>query len=91
MLNFFPGVYYEEMGNNITSLITTQSRLFMTLRKKPFENIVGKGENAVYQHFLHFPQCFLPFPEQILIVWSHLFCRLQILWIWTPVWNVFVW
>ena len=23
-----------------------------------FENIVGKGENAGYQHFLHFPQCF---------------------------------
>ena len=21
-------------------------------------NIVGKGENAVYQHFLLFPQCF---------------------------------
>ena len=22
------------------------------------ENFVGKGENAGYQHFLHFPQCF---------------------------------
>ena len=22
------------------------------------ENIVGKGENAGYQHFLRFPQCF---------------------------------
>ena len=22
------------------------------------ENIMGKGENTVYQHFLHFPQCF---------------------------------
>ena len=29
------------------------------LRKKTFENIVGKGEN---QHFLLFTQCFLPFP-----------------------------
>ena len=27
----------------------------MTLKK---ENIVGKGENAGYQHFLLFPQCF---------------------------------
>ena len=29
------------------------------------ENIVGKGENADYQHFLLFPQCFqkLSFPE----------------------------
>ena len=31
----------------------------MTLWKKPFENIVGKGENAGNQHFLLFPQCFL--------------------------------
>ena len=23
------------------------------------ENIVGKGENDGYQHYLHFPQCFL--------------------------------
>ena len=29
-----------------------------TLYKKPFENIVGKGENADNQHFLLFPQCF---------------------------------
>ena len=29
------------------------------------ENFVGKGENASYQHFLLFPQCFqkLSFPE----------------------------
>ena len=26
------------------------------------KNIVGKGENAGNQHFLLFPQCFLPFP-----------------------------
>ena len=29
-----------------------------------FENIVGKGENAGNQHFLLFPQCFLPFQTQ---------------------------
>ena len=50
----------------------------MTLRKQPFENIVGKGENAGNQHFLLFPQCFLPFLLQILVFESHLFCRLQI-------------
>ena len=37
------------------------------------ENIVGKGENAGYQHFLLFPQCFqkLSFPEVLKarIVW----------------------
>ena len=46
---------------------TTQFRLSMTLCKKPFENIVGKGENADSQHFLLFPQCFppfYPFPKQ---------------------------
>ena len=37
------------------------SLLFTTLGNKPFENIVGKGENAgINQHFLLFPQCFLP-------------------------------
>ena len=30
----------------------------MTLKKMPFEKIVGKGENAGNQHFLLFPQCF---------------------------------
>ena len=31
----------------------------------PVENIVGKGENAGYQHFLLFPQCFLPYQTEI--------------------------
>ena len=38
---------------------TAQSPLLKTLKKKPFENIVGRGENAGNQHFLLFPQCFL--------------------------------
>ena len=33
----------------------------MTLRKKPFEYIVGKGEKAGNQHFLLYPPCFLTF------------------------------
>ena len=28
---------------------------------KPFEKIVGKGENAGNQHFLYFSQCFQPY------------------------------
>ena len=28
------------------------------------ENIVGKGENAANQHFLLFPQCFLPYEDK---------------------------
>ena len=46
---------------------------------KPFENIMGKGENAGNQHFLLFPKCFLPFPEQLGIFQSHLLCCLKIL------------
>ena len=38
------------------------------------ENIVGKGENAGYQHFLLFLQCFekAPFPDMSkgIIVWE---------------------
>ena len=44
-----------------------------------YENIVGKGENAGDQHFILFPQCFLPFPKLISILHSCLFCCLQIL------------
>ena len=38
---------------------------FDAQRKKPFENIVGKGENAGYQHFLLFPQYSLHSEGQI--------------------------
>ena len=38
------------------------------------ENIVGKGENACYQHFILFPQCFekASFPDMSkgVIVWE---------------------
>ena len=44
--------------------------------EKPFENIVGKGENAGNQHFLLFLQWFLPFQKQISNFQSCLFCRL---------------
>ena len=46
-------------------------------KKKPFENIEGKEENASNQHFLLFPQCFLCNPRQILPFWSPLICHLQ--------------
>ena len=55
----------------------------MTLGKKPFENIVGIEENAGNQHFLLFPNCFLPFPIQISIFQPNSICCLQILSIWT--------
>ena len=34
----------------------------------PFENIVGKGENGGNQHFLLFPQCFLFYQEEKIII-----------------------
>ena len=41
-------------------MLTTQPGRLTTLRNRPFENIVGKGENAGNQHFLLFPQSLLP-------------------------------
>ena len=40
-----------------------QSRLFLTLYKKPCENIVGKGENAGNHHFSPFPTLFSILPK----------------------------
>ena len=51
----------KHIENHLNRLFTTQSQL-PTINnpeeKKPFENIVGKGENAGNKHFLLFPQCF---------------------------------
>ena len=59
-------------------------------KKNPFQNIVGKGENAGNQHFLFFPQCFLLYQRQKLFIVLHLFCRLETLSIWTRS-SVVVW
>ena len=72
--NIFKGVLLQG-----PELLTTQSRLLTTLGRKAFENNVGKGENAGNQHFLLFPQCFLPFQTKTAIFGLHLFCRLQML------------
>ena len=60
----------------------------MTLKKKPFENIVGKGEIAGNQHFIFSPQCFLPIPKRISDFKSDLLCYLQMLSIWTSIKNL---
>ena len=53
-------------------------------KEEGFEKTLwGKRENAGNQHFIFFPLCYLRFPRQISIYESHLFCRLQILSIWT--------
>ena len=57
------------------------------------QGLFGKGltlyhavttfNNLQKQHFLLFPQCFLPFSKQVSIFQSHLFCGLQMLSMWT--------
>ena len=61
----------------ISILILYHTSRLLTPKKQAFENIVGKGENAINQHFLLFPQCFLLLPGQTSIFESELFCRLQ--------------
>ena len=55
--------------NTLSGVLTLYHPIqtFETLVKMPFENIVGKGENAGNQHFLLFPQRFLPFFDTNLI------------------------
>ena len=49
-----------------------------------FRKHCGKGENAGNQHFLFFPQCFLPIPERISVFLRDIyFCCLQMLQNWT--------
>ena len=73
----------SEISFTLFLVFTTQSRLLRTPEKKPFENIVGKGENAGNQHFLIFQQCFPPIPKIIFVFKLHLFCHLQMVSIWT--------
>ena len=52
-------------------------------KKKPFENIVVKGENAGNQHFRLFTQYFLPISKSVSDFKLHLFCPLERLSIWS--------
>ena len=60
LLDFFLGVVKDQTYVVKSYSCITQSRDLMTQREKTFENIMGKEENAGNQHFLLFPQCFLP-------------------------------
>ena len=51
------------MSRKILKHSLSHSRLLTTLYKTPFENTIGKEENAVNQHFVLFLQ-FLSFPPQ---------------------------
>ena len=76
-----PAVKLPVLATWFIALYNTNPK-FNNPEKEGFENIVGKGENAGNQHFLLFPQYFLPFPKQYLIFFFfflHLCCSLQIL------------
>ena len=49
------------------------------IKKKNLENIVGKGENAGFQHFLLFAQCLITFSAIFFIKPKFQFYRLQML------------
>ena len=51
--------------SRIWSFFKGLSLEFEALEEKPFENIVGKVENAGNQHFRLFPQCFLTYERQL--------------------------
>ena len=71
-------------------LFTTQRRLLTTLRKRPFENIVGKEENAGNQYFLLFPRCFLPFLTKFQFFTNIYFVICKFFQFW-PVCNFVIW
>ena len=50
--------FFHSFEKSFHTVIRTQSLLLMTLKKKPLENIAGKGENAGIQHFLLFRTIF---------------------------------
>ena len=54
----------------------TQSWVLTAMVRKPFENIVWKGEDGGNQHFLLFPKCFLLSYIQIPSFESNLICNL---------------
>ena len=60
--------YVEALVYAYTMFFSTVSVLINTYnehKKEDFENIVGKGEIAVNQHFLLSPQCFYPSQNRI--------------------------
>ena len=53
--------------------------VLLPLKKRPFGNSLGKGENAGNQNFLLFPKCFLSFLKENSNFESRLFCHVYVL------------
>ena len=73
-LIFPPRSFKDEIMDKTSKysyLFTTLSQVSTTLKKRAFENIVGKGENAGHQHFLLF-SCFLQLSKTKIIIQAKL-------------------
>ena len=68
-----PTQYLSIFRGNFPLPFTKQFQILSIPGKKPFENIVRKEKNAVTNHFLLFPQYFVPFRKQISILKSQSF------------------
>ena len=64
--------WYNSNRNYLLPFVT-QSRLLTAFKKKHFEIIEGRGENAGNQRFLLFPQCFIRFLNKISLFFSAAF------------------
>ena len=62
---------------NAFNSLPNSPKFYQPLKKKAFENILEKGENAGKPAFSPFPKIFLPIQKQISIFESHLFYHLQ--------------
>ena len=83
IFSFFLNVFYPLRNNSQFFPFTTQSRLLTTLRKKIFENIVGKEKMLVTSIFSFLPRCCLTLQKRFSILQSCLFCHPPMLIIWT--------
>ena len=63
--SFTGAKYISECSNRFTIYQSKSTLSFSCPKNKAFENILGKGENAGYQHFLLFPKCFQNFLKRI--------------------------
>ena len=69
--SFFRRVFKRLLLQTHKNQALLRKRLTLYHTVPPFnniENIVEKGENAADQHFLLFPQCFLPFQNSVTLV-----------------------
>ena len=62
------GIYLYFVNKHLSSWLLLELQV-MKYAKDMVENIVGKRENAGYQHFLLFPQCFQKASFPLVIVW----------------------